>query len=103
MQRPTTVERVLSSLLESPGQTDTSLRRAVFDRVRLRNGKVPENLLVLLGRIADQPWAVNDEDISQALAAGYSEDQLFELILAAATGAGVRRLDAGLRAMEEAE
>jgi|SRR5579859_971462 len=102
MTRPPFVERAISSLLGSPGQTETSLRRAVFDRVRLENGKVPENISPLVKKIDVQPWAVNDEDILRAREAGYSEDQLFELILAAAVGAGVRRLDAGLRAMEEA-
>ncbi len=102
MTRPPFVERAISSLLGSLGQTETSLRRAVFDRVRLENGEVPANIAALVKKIAVQPWAVTDDDISRACEAGYSEDQLFELILAAAAGAGVRRLDAGLRAMEEA-
>jgi hypothetical protein len=103
MSRPTMVERALSSLLQAPGRTETSLRRAVFDRLRLGNGEAPENLSALLKKIADQPWAVDDGDISRAREAGYSEDQLLEVILAAATGAGMRRLDAGLRAIEEAQ
>src|SRR5215470_3699111 len=102
MQRPRFVERAISSLLGSPGHTETSLRHAVFDRVRLGAGEAPDNISALVEKIANQPWTVTDDDIAQARNAGYTEDQLFELILAAAAGAGVRRLDAGLRALEEA-
>lgn len=68
--------------------------------MRLGTGAVPENLTALLDKIAERPWTVTDDDIASLKAAGYSEDQLYELVLAAATGAGIRRLDAGLRAME---
>ncbi len=77
-----------------------SLRKAVFDRVRLGKGPVPADLTGLLDKIAESPWTVTDADISSLKVAGYSEDQLYEIVLAAATGAGIRRLDAGLRAME---
>lgn len=100
MSRPWRVEKAIASLLGAPGKTDTSLRQAVFDRVRLGTGKVPEDLRALVEKIADRPWSVSDEDIGRLLKAGYSEDQLYELVLAAAAGAGARRFDAGLRAME---
>ena len=90
-------------MLGVPGETETSLRRAVFERVRIGSGEVPENLAALVEKIAERPWTVSDEDILHLRKAGYSEDQIYELILAAAAGAGVRRLDAGLRALEKAE
>ena len=96
------MEKAIASLLGSPGETDTSLRQAVFDRVRVGNGEVPEKLRALLEKIADRPWTVSDEDITRLLQAGYSEDQIYELVLAAAAGAGMRRFEAGLRAMEGA-
>jgi|ERR1051326_5130806 alkylhydroperoxidase family enzyme len=102
MLRPLLVEKVINSLLGSPGETATSLRRAVFERVRTGNGEAPEGLAALVEKIADQPWTVTDDDIVRAREAGYSEDQIYELVLAAAAGAGVRRLDAGLRALEGA-
>jgi len=103
MPRPRLVEKAITALLGSAGETPISLRNAVFERLRSGNREVPENLAGFLEKIANRPWSVGDEDISFLRAAGYSEDQLFELIVAAATGAGVRRLDAGLRALEEAE
>jgi len=75
----------------------------VFEQVRTGRGEVPENLTALVEKIARRPWTVTDDDILQAREAGYSEDQVYELVLAAATGAGVRRLDAGLRAIAEAK
>ena len=103
MSRPERVEKAISSLLGSRGETEISLRRAIFERVRLGRGEVPAGLAALVDKVADRPWLVSDEDVLHAREAGYSEDQVYELVLAAAAGAGARRLDAGLRAVEEAK
>ena len=103
MSRPWRIEKTIASLLGAPGKTNTSLRQAVFDRVCLGNGEVPEDLKTLVEKIADRPWSVGDEDFTRLREAGYSEDYIYELVLAAATGAGVRRLEAGLRAIEGAQ
>ena len=58
------------------------------------------DLAELVARIDRAPYRTTDEDIA-ALRARYSDDHLFELIVAAAVGAARRRLDAGLRALEE--
>jgi len=100
---PWRVEKAIASLLGAPGETGTSLRQAVFDHVRLGTGEVQENLRSLVGKIADCPWSVSDEDITRLREAGYSEDHIYELVLAAAAGAGMRRFEAGLRAMEGAQ
>jgi alkylhydroperoxidase family enzyme len=71
--------------------------------VRLGTGEVPERLKALVEKIADRPWSVSDEDIARLREAGYSEDSIYELVLAAAAGAGIRRFDAGLRAIEGAQ
>ena len=103
MPWPVRIEKAITSLLGSPGKTEISLRLAVFEQVRTGSGGVPENLTALVEKIAQRPWTVTDDDIRQVRESGYSEDQVYELILAAAAGAGVRRLDAGLRAIEDAE
>jgi alkylhydroperoxidase family enzyme len=102
MSWPWRIEKAIASLLGAPGETDSSLRQAVFDRLRLGTGEVPENLKALVEKIADRPWRVSDEDFTRLREARYSEDQIYELVLAAAAGAGVRRFDAGLRAIEGA-
>src|SRR5689334_5355823 len=95
MSQPWRIEKAIASLLGAPGETDTSLRQAVFDWVRMGAGEVPEKLRALVEKIADRPWSVSDEDITRLREAGYSEDHIYELVLAAATGAGVRRFEAG--------
>ena len=79
-----------------------SLRQAIFSRTRLREGHIPENLETLVWAISERPSTVSDDDLDHLRGEGYSEDQIYELILAAAVGAGMRRMDAGLRAIERA-
>ena len=102
MSRPLFLEKAIAALLGASGHTEQVLRRAVFDRVRLGTGAVPEEWSALVEKIAERPWTVNDGDLARLLAAGPSEDHIYELLLAAAAGAGMRRVDAGLRAMAEA-
>jgi len=56
----------------------------------------------MVEKIADHAWTVTDADFARLAEAGYSEDQIYELVLAASAAAGVRRFEAGLRAMEGA-
>jgi alkylhydroperoxidase family enzyme len=102
MIRPLMLEKAVAALLEAPGHTASSMRHSVFERLRRDAGSVPEEMEALVEKIAACPWSVADADIARLRDAGYSEDQIYELLLAAATGAGMRRFDAGLRAMEEA-
>jgi alkylhydroperoxidase family enzyme len=102
MPWPSQVEKALAALLGSPGRTEPSLRRAVFDRARAGTGDVPENLAALVEKITDRPWSVADADFIRLAGADYSDDQIYELVLAAAAGAGARRLEAGERAIEGA-
>jgi alkylhydroperoxidase family enzyme len=44
-------------------------------------------------------YRVTDLQVAALLEAGLSEDEVFEVTVAAAAGAGLERLDAGLRAM----
>jgi alkylhydroperoxidase family enzyme len=49
----------------------------------------------------DSSYRITDADIENLLAAGCSEDAIFEMTLAAAVGAASERLDAGLRTLRE--
>ena len=83
-----------STNVDRPGTTPSELRRA------LARGEPPEALRALVERIRREPWKVTDED--WAALASYSEDQKFELVLAAVVGAAEERFDAALRALEGA-
>lgn len=69
-----------SSLLGGPGATSPELRRAVA------HGHPPEDLTTLVEKIRSRPSTVTDQDLD-VLRARYSEEQLFEIIVAAAFGA----------------
>ena len=84
-----------AAVTEGPGETPPPLRQAVA------RGEPPEELRVLVEKIRRHAYRVTDADLD-ALRARYSEDELFEIIVAATVGAAEARLQAGLRALEEA-
>ena len=56
----------------------------------------------LIGKVATRPSQVTDADFAAAKAAGFSEDQLFELVIAAAVGQSARQYEAALAGLAEA-
>jgi hypothetical protein len=56
---------------------------------------------MLVQKIRTGAYTVTDEDVDR-LKGAYTEDQLFEIIIAAAFGAAEERLAAAHRALEEA-
>ena len=59
----------------------------------------PPAMAAYLEKVRTGAHAVVDEDVEALLAAGCSEDEIFEQTVAVAVGEGLRRLDAGLRAL----
>jgi alkylhydroperoxidase family enzyme len=84
-----------AALLRGRATTPPELREAVA------NGQPPPELATLVQKIRTRAYTVTDQDID-ALRSTYSEDQLFEIIVAAAFGAAQARLSSALRALEEA-
>lgn len=94
------MERVAEAILTTPGDTDPELRSAVEAYAAGRTeARVPDDLRTYLDKVARNAYKVVDSDIDRLREAGYSEDAIFELTLAAALGAAQARLEAGLRAM----
>lgn len=56
----------------------------------------------LIGKVAMRPTRVTDADFAAARAAGFSEGELFELVICAAVGQSARQYDAGLAALADA-
>jgi hypothetical protein len=56
----------------------------------------------LLGKVVTRPTQVTDADFAAARAAGFSDDELFELVICAAVGQSSRQYDAGLAALADA-
>lgn len=88
---------VVIRVLEGDGRASHAARRAAFE-----NAELGEPLRTLIDKVAKQPTRVTDEDIAAVLAAGESEDQIFELVVCAAIGAATRQYETALRALEEA-
>jgi hypothetical protein len=84
-----------AAVLDGVGDTPSELRRA------LARGEAPPNLAPLVEKIRSRAYTVTDADVD-GLRAQYSDDQLFELIVAATFGAASERLGAALQALEEA-
>ena len=89
-------DRVTERVLRGPGESDPALRAAVAGRA-----DVPADLAALVDKIHRHAYKVTDEDVAR-LEAAYGAERMFELIVSAAIGASRERLDAGLRALEEA-
>ena len=62
---------------------------------------MPGDLRALVEKIERHAYKVTDDDLA-ALKSRYSDDQLFEIVVAASLGSALERLRAGLRALEEA-
>ena len=102
MSLPANLQKAIDALLTQPGDTEPVFRRQILEWNRFGSGPLPESIQPLVEKIGQCPWTVDDQDFARLRAAGYSESQLYELTLAAALGAGLKRFDAGLRAIEEA-
>jgi alkylhydroperoxidase family enzyme len=84
-----------AALLQGEGATPADLRQAIA------RGSAPPELMPLVEKIQSRPYAVTDADLD-ALRTRYSEDQLYEIVVAAALGAARARLDAAHRALRDA-
>jgi alkylhydroperoxidase family enzyme len=88
---------LVARILEGDGRASHAQRRAAFDNARL-----PEPLTMLIDKVARHAYKVTDEDIAAARASGFSEDQIFEIVVCAAIGQATRQYDAALAALAEA-
>jgi alkylhydroperoxidase family enzyme len=84
-----------AALLNGSGDTPQDLRQAVAD------GAAPADLTALVQKIRSRAYTVTDGDLD-ALRGRYTEDQLFEIIVAAAFGAARERLGAAQLALKDA-
>ncbi|HEX6448925.1 MAG TPA: hypothetical protein VF060_05645 [Trebonia sp.] len=87
----------MDNVLKGEGRASAEQRASAF-----RNADVPPPLQTLIGKVVTSPAQVTDADFAAAKASGFSEDQLFELVISAAVGQSARLYDAGLTALAEA-
>ena len=58
--------------------------------------RIEEPLATVLTKVARHAYRVTDEDIQGLLAAGYSEDAVFEAVMSAALGTAIGRYERGM-------
>ena len=61
---------------------------------------VPAAATAYVETVRRHAYKVTDAQVEALRAAGLSEDKIFELTVAGAVGAGLERLDAGMRALQ---
>ena len=88
---------LVDRVLNGEGRASPELRAHAFS-----NAGLPAPLHALIDKVATRPTQVTDADFAMAKAAGYTEDQLFELVVCAAVGQSDRLYESGLAALAEA-
>jgi hypothetical protein len=88
---------LVNRILRGPGHAPADQRARAFDGAEL-----PQPLRPLLDKVAGESGQVTDADFARALEAGFTDDQLFELVICAAVGESTRQYEAGLAALAEA-
>lgn len=83
------------AVFDGPGATDADLRRAAGAGMG-----VPAPWTSYVEKVRDASYRITDADLEGLREAGCSEEQVFEMTVAAATGAALKRLEAGLRALD---
>ncbi|MDQ3764026.1 MAG: hypothetical protein M3460_21220 [Actinomycetota bacterium] len=81
--------------------SDTGVLPRSVRRDLVRGKSIAGDLGELAELVADGGLGVTDEHIRRLLASGYSEDAVFECVVAAAVGAGLQRLRAVERLLQD--
>jgi hypothetical protein len=88
---------LVDRILNGEGMASAEQRAPAFS-----NDGLSPPLHALSGKVATRPTQVTEADFAAAKALGFSEDQLFELVICAAVGQSARLYHAGLAALAEA-
>lgn len=88
-------ENLRHAVLDAPATTDPALRTAAAT-----GDPLPEPWQSYAATVRDASYKITGTDIGRLTAAGHTEDQIFEVTVAAAVGTSLRRFDAGRRALE---
>ena len=96
-------KRLLDAVQSGPATTPETLRRAVLERAAGARDGVPPSLASYVDTVARHAYKVTDQDVAALQAAGQSDDEIFEITVAAAVGAALHRLERGMAALRGEE
>ena len=88
------VTALRQAVFESAGEVEPAVRQAAGTGV-----DVPAPWTAYVAKVRDASYRITDADLAALKGAGCTEEQIFEVTVAAAQGAALHRLDVGLRAM----
>ena len=88
---------VIARILEGVGKGPQALRRAAF-----YNTGLPDPPRTLVEKVARHANRVTEADVSTARAAGFTEDQIFEVVVCAAIGQADRMHESARAALAAA-
>ena len=103
---PQNIKTLTEAVLNSPGTLDPESRQAVEARVATHAGatrqaeELPNDLVAFVDKIAFHAYKVTDKDVENLKTKGYSEDEIFEITVSAALGAGLARLEHALNLLK---
>lgn len=102
---PEKIQQVVHALFSDKGRTAPALRRAIVGYGEAAAGvpttpnDIPAALTPYLDKVARTAYKITDKDITRLKEAGYSEDDIYEITLSIAIGAGLGRMKRGLMAL----
>jgi AhpD family alkylhydroperoxidase len=88
------VDNIRHSVLDARAVTDPKLRAAAA-----RGDELPEPWRAYPSTVRDASYRITDTDVERLVAADCTEDEIFEVTVAAAVGAAMDGYDAGRRAL----
>lgn len=98
------ITQLEEKFLNASGDSEQSLRHAILNYAKSPTeenlARVPEIWHTYVQKVVHNAYKVTDRDIVTLLEAGYSDDFIFEVTVAASMGAGLFRLIHGFRALE---
>lgn len=96
------VDKLRDTTLNSAGATSSDTRSKILQWAsQLDNNSdaasdLPEIVKNYVRKVSLYAYKTTDEDVQRLRDAGYSEDAIFEITVAASLGAGIKRLNTGL-------
>jgi hypothetical protein len=105
-------EQIINNLsaitLDGPGRTTAELRRSIAAYAAdlslgetADNSQIPTDLVPYLDKVSLYAYKVLDRNVDALKDNNYNEDEIFELTISAALGAGLARLNHGLTLLNE--
>jgi len=90
-------EVAIARVRTGDGKTTASDRQAAYDNTL----PASHPAAALCAKVAKNAYKVTDEDVAAVVAAGLAEDQVFELVVAAAMGQSSRQLASALALLDQ--